>query len=676
MPDRRVKPRRPLRAWIALSIVIAAIAGAAGCSTSEERDPTLTTSAEILRLEDRRSMGDGALTRLLATSDREVRIRAALALGRIGTPPAHASDLAGTLADTDTGIRAMGIFALGEMGDPNAVAMLLPRLSDADVRCRGLAAEALGKLSDPNAIPPLVLALGEDDEVAGLASIAIFRLETGPGVEEQAQVIQNLYRDGSPARRASAVYFLMRTQIKHPASRAPHDALVALSAVEDSDPLIRSWAARGIGACDKADSRHVVPLASDADWRVRVEAFNALRRHGGAVPWKTYEAGVDDPHPAVAIAALGALEKCPAPEAKARLEKDLAHATPRFREIALTALAARDKAAARDRLRPLRDDPVWSVRARLVEAAPGLGDEETFTKLSADADPRVRTAAAGALTAALDRFPITEMDLTIERLMMDKDPYVRTAALDVLAALPPGKRDAGHVGNLKAAYFRALPDKEEEARLSAVAGLALAGGDAARDAVLLALRDPTYLVRRKAAEILRDTFSMDRFADVGEAETPFTDEDYLEAARRAGRKVTASFETDAGAFRIEMYAADAPLTVQNFVRLAHAGDFDNRVFHRVVPGFVIQDGDPRGDGNGGPPWRIRCEINMRRYVVGSVGMALSGKDTGGSQYFVTQTPQPHLDGGYTLFGQILEGQDVVDRMVQGTTIRKVTIAEE
>jgi cyclophilin family peptidyl-prolyl cis-trans isomerase len=245
-----------------------------------------------------------------------------------------------------------------------------------------------------------------------------------------------------------------------------------------------------------------------------------------------------------------------------------------------------------------------------------------------------------------------------------------------VAALPPQKQEKGTVPNLKAAYFRALPDKEEEARLSALAGLALAKGDDARDAILPALGDPAYLVRRKAAEILRDNFSEDHFSEVGKAETPFTAKDYLEAVDREGRKVTASFDTEAGAFRIELYAADAPLTVHNFIRLARAGELDNRVFHRVVPGFVIQDGDPRGDGNGGPPWRIRCEINIRRYVTGSVGMALSGKDTGGSQYFVTQTPQPHLDGGYTLFGQILEGQEIVDRMVQGTMIRKVTITQE
>jgi peptidyl-prolyl cis-trans isomerase B (cyclophilin B) len=183
-------------------------------------------------------------------------------------------------------------------------------------------------------------------------------------------------------------------------------------------------------------------------------------------------------------------------------------------------------------------------------------------------------------------------------------------------------------------------------------------------------------VRRRAAELLRDAFSVDRSGDVGEVETVHGPEDYLEAVQRGSRRVTATFETGSGSFQAELHASDAPLTVHNFVKLAKEGALDGQVFHRVVPGFVIQDGDPRGDGNGGPSWRIRCEINTRRYGEGAVGMALSGKDTGGSQYFVTQSPQPHLDGGYTLFGQIIKGQDVVNRMVQGEMIRTVSIHEE
>jgi cyclophilin family peptidyl-prolyl cis-trans isomerase len=137
------------------------------------------------------------------------------------------------------------------------------------------------------------------------------------------------------------------------------------------------------------------------------------------------------------------------------------------------------------------------------------------------------------------------------------------------------------------------------------------------------------------------------------------------------------FVTDKGNFSINLLPEDAPLTVENFIRLAKSGYFNGLTVHRVVANFVMQDGDPDGDGNGGPGWNIRCEVNMVPYSRGAVGMALSGKDTGGSQWFATHSPQPHLDGGYTVFGKIDEtGMGVVDRIVRGDIIRSVTIIEE
>jgi cyclophilin family peptidyl-prolyl cis-trans isomerase len=124
---------------------------------------------------------------------------------------------------------------------------------------------------------------------------------------------------------------------------------------------------------------------------------------------------------------------------------------------------------------------------------------------------------------------------------------------------------------------------------------------------------------------------------------------------------------------MELLPNEAPLTVDNFVQLARHGYFKGIVFHRVDPNFVIQAGDPRGDGNGGPGYTIRCEINEVPYDRAAVGMALSGKDTGGSQWFVTHAPQPHLDGGYTVFGKVVSGMDVVDSIVRGDVIQSIVI---
>ena len=149
--------------------------------------------------------------------------------------------------------------------------------------------------------------------------------------------------------------------------------------------------------------------------------------------------------------------------------------------------------------------------------------------------------------------------------------------------------------------------------------------------------------------------------------------DYDRAIARVGTTVNAVVTTTKGAFTIQLLPDEAPLTVDNFIRLAERNYFRGITVHRVVPNFVIQDGDPRGDGNGGPGYQIRCEINQRPYGRGAVGMALSGKDTGGSQWFVTHAPQPHLDGGYTVFGKVVSGMDVVDSIARGDVIQSIVI---
>ena len=117
------------------------------------------------------------------------------------------------------------------------------------------------------------------------------------------------------------------------------------------------------------------------------------------------------------------------------------------------------------------------------------------------------------------------------------------------------------------------------------------------------------------------------------------------------------------------------MTVDSFVTLARKGFFDGTTIHRVVPDFVVQAGDPRGDGTGGPGYALRDELNPLPYVRGRIGMALSGPDTGGSQWFVTLSRQPHLDGAYTVFGEVTAGMDVVDRIEQNDRLLSVRVRE-
>ena len=131
-----------------------------------------------------------------------------------------------------------------------------------------------------------------------------------------------------------------------------------------------------------------------------------------------------------------------------------------------------------------------------------------------------------------------------------------------------------------------------------------------------------------------------------------------------------------GEIRIEFFPADAPKTVGNFVTLAKKGFYDNLTFHRVVPGFVVQGGDPKGNGTGGPGYNIKAEFNKNKHVRGSLAMARSSDpDSAGSQFYITYGPQPHLDGSYTVFGKVVSGMEHVDQIRQGDRMKSVKIEE-
>jgi len=145
----------------------------------------------------------------------------------------------------------------------------------------------------------------------------------------------------------------------------------------------------------------------------------------------------------------------------------------------------------------------------------------------------------------------------------------------------------------------------------------------------------------------------------------------------AAKTYRATIATDRGDIVLELYPEHAPNTVNNFVALARDGFYDGVTFHRVISGFMIQGGDPTGTGRGGPGYQFEDEVrgNPLRHEKGVISMANAGPNTNGSQFFITHGPQPHLDGRHTVFGRVVEGQDVVDAVRQGDAMTSVTVEE-
>jgi len=417
----------------------------------------------------------------------------------------------------------------------------------------------------------------------------------------------------------------------------------------------------------------LLTLAGSGDQLVAVEAVRALGRIGdpGAVPALVALLQARATTPYVRLESVSAIGSLRSEGASDVLVDLLADPSPPVRAAAIRGLALLDPQGFVFILSGLDPDPNWSVRAELASALGSLPPETGLPRLRAmlrDADQRVIPAVLSALAAL---HPPDTAEVMLGYLKVE-DPVVRAAAANALARV--GLSSQG-VAALVEAYRFGQRDQTYVARAAALGALAQHGGTEAVRVLNEALGDRDWAVRVRAAALLQKIDpASDAPARIRPAPSHAAPDRYA-VPHIVNPPVSTQLhvETDRGTIQIELAVLDAPLTVENIVTLARKGFYDGLSFHRVVPGFVIQTGDPRGDGEGGPGYTIRDELNDRPFVRGSVGLALDWEDTGGSQLFITQSPQPHLDGRYTVVGRVISGMEAVDRIEQWDMIRRIHV---
>ena len=609
-----------------------------------------------------------------------VRRQAALAAGRIGDSTAG-GPLVAALADSEPAVRAAAAFALGLLRWPAAVAPLRALARGApDARQEPAAREAvtaLAKIGGDSGAAALreLLAGGVALPVGHAALLEAWRL----GARAPLEGLEAAARDTDPVARRNAVYSLARL-------RTARGVTTLVAALGDAEAGVRAVASRGLSRAltdsaglDVGDvARRIRPLLVDRDAFVRINGLRALAAlrdsalAGDVVPLAA-DADVN-----VAVQAETTLGVLGGARAVAVLAARVAGDGFALRRQAAIALAQADSAAGVAAATALARERDWRWRSVAAEAFGAATDRLHLEGLLADGDGRVVAQALQALQRVVPGRD-TVLLARARDLLLHPDAGVRSVAADLLARHPT----AGDVDRLTAAYLRAAGDTFNDARLSAVAALAaIASVDSgARHAVAsrLLTRVPhadDYLVRRLAAERLPDAAA--RWGPAAPITTGRSDEDYrfivrryLLPARRDASGPRITIATERGTLVVELLPAEAPLTVAAFLALVERHYFDGSRWHRVVPNFVIQDGDPRGDGWGGPGFMLRDEVNPVRYETGTVGLALSGPDTGGSQFFITHSPQPHLDGVYTVFGRVVAGFGVLAAIAQGDRIRSI-----
>ena len=646
--------------------------GCAGLGRPEPGEATrenrLSAVARLVEVEDRRDYDPLVVGPAAAALDPWVRSRAALAAGRLRDVEA-AVFLPVLLADPDPGVRRAAAFASGLSGDLRLVTSLRQALSDPDPAAASEAALALGRLGGSGATDALAAALTSPSGSRAGAALGLFR---SPGAYVRA--LGETLAAGDPALRRAAAYALSR----NPGGDA---AAWLRPLLADGDPEIAAWAARGLGILADPDAvGALVGLSRGEAPGPAIQALLALDRLAakGLARDEGRDAGLArsrDEHPGIALAALTLLRRSAGDAPVASALDGLARGGGRRGGVALASLAAGDPARALALAFPRGGASPLDLRLGAAEALPLLPAERLGPWLDAllsDPAPRVRMEAVARVPRPASR----ALSGPLSRALGDADGAVRAAALEAAAPLAGGPAAVASLTEAwRIAFGAALSSGETDLVVSALdAAAALVEGGCS----LLAQRrdDPDAVVRARARALLvekcREEPATFAFRPV---RTRLSGSDYrrLAALSETGRLV-ADVETTRGRFRIELLPGEAPMTVDSFVSLARKGFFDGTAIHRVVPDFVVQAGDPRGDGTGGPGWVLRDELNSRPYLRGTVGMALSGPDTGGSQWFVTLSRQPHLDGAYTVFGEVTEGMGVVERIEQNDRLVSVTVS--
>ncbi|MSQ03265.1 MAG: hypothetical protein EXR71_15465 [Myxococcales bacterium] len=615
---------------------------ALGADTQSFDGVPLAHAEMIWQIEVRR-MPPEALAPLCADPNPAVRRRAAIAAGRLRAPGRL---LAGPSADPDVTVRRAVAEALGYGSD--TVSIVRGRLRDeADREARTALLVALGRVGGPEDIPTLVAALQSPlDRVAAgaLGRMGVRRVDGigGPTVlQALLDVVEGPFlrlertelRLG-PEASQTAAWAISRTSF----TALPPSLVSRLRtrALQAGDPRVRAWLVRG-AAPVVADRAFLAAAARDDAPGVRLAAVRAMAKHGCDPP--ALAGMYADVDVGVRAEALGAAGTCEG-AALDPLRDALTSGTAAERAAALRSLAARRELPAA--LTEFQGES-WPLAVRIA-AVEAMKERPALLRLAlTHADPRLRSAAVGVLlggdipprvaeiTELLSTSDTVLVQAAAQAAMEHPDPILEAPLIGVLRRWGSDRASAASaIRALDALYATGrLPPPKPETRKAMVPWLGLP--EVASAARRLATTAGIPLPR-----IVHPTRALPGLAEV---------------ARVKGARVA----TSEGELRIALLSTVAPLTVWNFVSLAEAGYFDGLTFHRVVPDFVVQTGDPRGDGWGGPGFEIPDELSSQTYSEGAVGMALSGPDTGGSQWFVTTASQPHLDFGYTVFGRLTAG---------------------
>ncbi len=663
--------------------------------TKEEKDQIRRSKIElILKMQDLRTVHDGKLVSFLSDDDELVREKATYAFASIqDTAVLHL--LVRNLRDQSGAVQAAAAFAIGQTGtmlSPKGkidleTQLIWKELGKTSVDERLI--EELGKFGTEEALNQLMIRYGTlyprvfvNGLTMSVARFAIRNIYNSDAIKYLITFI----KPGTPVNWRT-VYALMRiSSIPESHKEILNEIHNIVPLYKSGDPIVRMNFATLLGRL-KDEKYCLDPLQRmanyDRDWRVRVNAIRAitnfdLKNNEDAVD--IFKRAFHDENMHIALTALSAFANTNLKEEDGNkivqeifewLRKIVENPDNAYRwqyqgQASIT-YAKLVKKNAVDILRK-NLNAQRQLLPDIVEALAQTGSVEVADDLLKFSDHKDPLTAAAALEGLqyLSKQHVNEKELIensynkiISGLESREIAVVSTAATILRDSIFLRKESVAQL--LKALNRLRIP-QDTDAILEIIKTLGSLKDEKVLKSLRRMLQVPERTIAKVAAVALKSITGKDHSKDVQLHMQPmYVDYDYkyLDSIRK---HPIVKIETIRGDIRIELNVDAAPFTVLSFVRLVEKGFFRGTVFHRIVPNFVIQGGDPEGTGWGGPGYSIRSEFSPLTFETGSVGMASSGKDTEGSQFFITQSPQPHLDGRYTIFGKVISRMDIVNTL--------------
>jgi cyclophilin family peptidyl-prolyl cis-trans isomerase len=674
---------------------------------------------KILMLQDTRSLGENReLLNYLQSQDDKIVQRVLIALSNI-QDSTTVDEIGNVLLNSDANQKKFfACFALGQIpcGKSNEY-LINSFLADLDTQVTASAIYALGKTGDARTLEFLLNNVPDNYFVKNglsfaIAKFAIRKITSAKAVDFLCRLAEE---NSPPVDRGIIAYAFARTRNKD-LLLPSHNTILALS--KSDDWKTRMWAFSALGyISDINDMDYLIAsLNKEENWQTKVNILNSLLLYKktsesildeklvNAITYRYDDANPNVVHTALRVTALLFSELSQpnqnlktikerlewffphdkAVEWQDKCEAILAYGTI-FKDEVKKELLLKMSETENESLVPyiiksfqfFKDGSVCreltdSVRA-VVQRHNKANNQESGEMIQDEVLANIYRAyveALSALKSKVDAENRKYIMLIMTEFTGSKDPSILDICFTAL-------NDKIYEGDRKEIQFVLMMDykelsypKDKDAMISFINEFGELQMKEAESILKENLNSPNYDICKASANALKKITGKEYTFKT----KPKTDFDW-DFIKTLSLKRFATINTNRGAIKIELLPEFFPFTVQNFVKLSEKKFYDGTIFHRIVPNFVIQGGDPMNNGYGGPEFSIRSEFSGFFYKEGAVGMASDGKDTEGSQFFIMHSPHHHLNGNYTLFGYVKEGQDVVDHIVPFDKIINITFSE-